>query len=137
MVAVDKETSATVVHPWFGWLRGVAGVVALVIAGLYGLLFFEVLVVAGTEDAGRGILGVAAVVFAVLAVLMWSVRSRVVWIVAALLQVLMAGMYLVVSTDRDPPFEVWGLTARGLSLVLLASLVAMLVMDRRNRAGQR
>jgi hypothetical protein len=64
MVAVDKETSATVVHPWFGWLRGVAGVVALVIAGLYGLLFFEVLVVAGTEDAGRGILGVAAVVFA-------------------------------------------------------------------------
>jgi hypothetical protein len=68
---------------------------------------------------------------------MWSVRSRVVWIVAALLQVLMAGMYLVVSTDRDPPFEVWGLTARGLSLVLLASLVAMLVMDRRNRAGQR
>lgn len=116
-----------------GRLRSAATGASLLLAGLYGLLFVGVLSVVGTEDTSRGILGVAAVVFVAAAVLLWWVHKPTVWIAVGLLQVLMAAMYLGASSGRDPAFEVWGLTARALSLVLLAALVALLVTRRRSR----
>ena len=117
-------------------LRGVAVVVSLLLAGLYGLLFADVLSVAGAEDAGRGILGVAAGVLVAAAALLWWVRKPAVWVGVGLLQLLMAVMYLGASTGRDPAFEVWGLTARALSLVLLAVLVSLLVATRQARRAR-
>jgi hypothetical protein len=35
-----------------------------------------------------------------------------------------AAMYVAVAPERDPAFEVWGLTIRGLSFVLIVLLVA-------------
>ena len=72
----------------------------------------------------------AAGVFVGVAALLWWVREPAVWVGVGLLPLLMMVMYLAVSTERDPAFEVWGLTARGLSLVLLAALVSLPVTTR-------
>lgn len=108
-------------------LRPIAVALAAAIALIYVLLWLDVLSLPGAETGDRGILGVAGGVFAVLTVLVAVVRRRAVLVAAAALQVLLAVMYLAVSTDRDPSFEVWGLTIRALSLLLLVALVGLLL----------
>jgi hypothetical protein len=111
----------------------IAGVIAL----LYGLLSTGVLPIAGATDAERGILGVAGAVFAVLAGLLWWRCSRVLWVGAVALQLLMGWMYLAIAPDRDPSFEVWGVTIRVLSLTLVLVLVRLLVVSRGDRTERR
>lgn len=115
----------------------VAGGLAGTIAVLYGLLFVGVLAIDGAADAERGILGVAAAVFAVLAGLLWWLRSRVLWAATAALQLLLGWMYLAIAPDRDPAFETWGVTIRCVSLVLIIVLVRLLVTERRERRADR
>jgi hypothetical protein len=112
-------------------LRSAAAIVAALIAGVYGLIFAGVLSVGRAEAGDLAILGVAGAVFAVLALLLWRVPSRLLWAGVGLLQLLLTAMYVAVSPERDPSFEIWGLTIRGLSLVLLGILVALLVGARR------
>jgi hypothetical protein len=114
-------------------LRGTAAAAAALMAVLYGLIFAGVLSVGRASEGDLGILGVAGLVFAVLAALLWFVRSRLLWAAIAGLQVLMGWMYVVVGAERDPSFEVWGLTIRVLSVVLVAALVVLLLDARRRR----
>lgn len=103
------------------------------IALLYGLMFLGILSVEGATGDERGIVGLAAAVFVVLTVLLWWRRSRPLWVGTAGLQLLMGAMYVAIAPERDPSFEVWGLTIRGLSLLLVATLVGLLVSTRRDR----
>jgi hypothetical protein len=114
-------------------LAAVATATSAMIALFYGLLFAGVLSVDGADEAGRAILGVAGGVFLFLAILLWFVRSRWLWAGAALLQALMAMMYVTVAPEREPSFEVWGLTIRALSAVLLVVLILLLVSSWRDR----
>lgn len=100
---------------------------------LYLAIFAGVLSV-GRADVGElGILGVAGAVFAAFAALLWWVRHRAVWIGVALFQLPLAAMYVAIAPERDPSFEVWGLTIRALSVVLVVALVRTFLDDRRWR----
>jgi hypothetical protein len=114
-------------------LRGIAAATAALMAILYGLILAGVLSVGRASEGDLGILGVAGLVFAVLAALLWFVRSRLLWAAIALLQVLMGWMYVVVGAERDPSFEVWGVSIRVLSLVLVVTLITLFVEARRSR----
>lgn len=103
------------------------------IALLYALMFLGILSVEGVSGDERGIVGLAAAVFVALTVALWRRRSRLLWVGAAGLQLVMGAMYVAIAPERDPSFEVWGLTIRGLSLVLLGALVGLLVSVRRDR----
>ena len=116
-------------------LQRVATIASGAIALLYALLFLGVLGIEGASDAERGILGAAAAVFAALAGLLWWRRSRLLWVGAAGLQLLLGWMYLAIAPERDPSFELWGITIRLLSLVLLGAVIGLLVAARRDRAG--
>jgi hypothetical protein len=112
-----------------------AAATAALIAAIYGLIFAGVLSVGPAEAGELGILGVAGGVFLVLALLLWRLRSRLLYAATALLQLLLAVMYVAVAPERDPAFEVWGLTIRALSLVLLAAVVMLFVQARRSSPG--
>ncbi len=134
MARTDVPSTGPRTQPRLTGLRLVAAGTAALIAVVYGLLFADVLSIAGATAGDRGILGVAGAVFLVLAVLLWLVRSRWLWAGAALLQVLLAVMYLAVAPERDPSFEVWGLTIRALSAVLLITLLALIAGTLRRRS---
>jgi hypothetical protein len=112
-------------------LRRPAAMLAAAISVLYLLIFAGVLSVGRAEAGELGILGVASGVFAVLAILLWRVRSRLLWAGAGLLQVLLTWMYVAIAPERDPSFEAWGLTIRGLSMVLLVLLAGLLLGARK------
>lgn len=108
-----------------------AALLAALMALIYLLLWLGVLDLGEATDGELGILGVAGGVHLVLAVLLLIWRRRVLWVIVAVLQVLLAAMYVAIAAERDPAYEVWGLTIRGLSLVLVVVLVTMLVGSRR------
>jgi hypothetical protein len=114
-------------------LHRAAAVTTLAIAALYALIFAGVLSV-GRADAGElGILGVAGVAHLVLAAALWAWPRRILFVGTALLQLLLAAMYVAIAPERDPSYEVWGLAIRSLSLVLVVLLVAAFVQTRRVR----
>ncbi len=115
-------------------LRRTAAGIAALIALLYGLIWAGVLTVGTDAEAGElGILGVAGVVFLVLAALLWRYANRVLWVGTAVLQALMIWMYVVVGAERDPAFEVWGISIRVAQVALIGVLVALLVRSTRHR----
>jgi hypothetical protein len=115
-------------------LQLVAVACSAAIALLYLGLFTGLLALPGAETGDLGILGVAGGVFAVLAGLLWWLHSRLLWAIGAVMQALLGWMYVAIAPERDPAFEVWGLTIRAISLVLFAALVALLVTARRDRS---
>ncbi len=113
--------------------RSAAGICVL-IAVLYGLIWTGVLTVVTESQPGElGILGVAGVAFLVLAALLWRFASRVLWIGTAVLQALMIWMYVAIGVERDPGFEVWGISIRVAQVALIGVLIALLVRSRRHR----
>jgi hypothetical protein len=56
------------------------------------------------------------------ALLLATLDRRVLWILGAAFQIGVAIMYVVVSQQRTPPFEVWGITLRIIQIPLLAVL---------------
>jgi hypothetical protein len=111
--------------------RTAAGIAAFV-AVLYGLIWAGVLDVVDHAEVGElGILGVAGVVFLVLAALLWRFASRVLWLGTAVLQALTIWMYVAISAEREPPFEVWGISIRVAQLALISVLVTLLVQGTR------
>jgi hypothetical protein len=109
-----------------------AAATSALIASIYGLIYAGVLSVGRAEAGDLGILGVAGGVFLVLALLLWRLRSRLLYAATALLQLLLAVMYVAVAPERDPAFEMWGLTIRALSLVLLVAVATLFVQARRD-----
>jgi hypothetical protein len=115
-----------------GRMRPVAAGVAGLVAVLYLLIGVEVITVVEDQgEAGAAPVLIAGVLFAALAVLLLVTGARRVLLAGAVLQVLVLVMYVVVSSERVPPFEGWGLGIKALQVGLLAGLVTMLVRQSR------
>jgi hypothetical protein len=111
-----------------GGMRFVAAGVAGVVAVLYLLIGFDVITVVEDQAAvGAAPVFMAGVLFAALAVLVLVTPSRPVLVAGAALQVVVLVMYLVVSSERIPAFEAWGVGLKALQAGLLVALVSMLV----------
>jgi GNAT superfamily N-acetyltransferase len=65
--------------------------------------------------------------FALGAVLLVLVDHRGLWLPGALLQVMVIAMYVAVSSQRTPPFEVWGITAKVLQATILVALAYLVL----------
>lgn len=65
--------------------------------------------------------------FALGAVLLLLVDHRGLWLLGALLQVLVIAMYVAISSQRTPPFEVWGITIKVLQAAILLALAYLVL----------
>ena len=110
---------------------GLSGAIAL----LYLLIYAGVLSVGRAEAGDLGALGVAGIVFILIAGLLWFKPSRLLWTAVAVFQIPLMAMYVAIAPERDPGFEVWGVTIRVLSVALLAVMIAQLVAARRQRTA--
>jgi uncharacterized protein len=111
-------------------LRRFAALLCAGIAGVYVLIGTEVVTVSRPTDAevDIGVFGFgAAAIFLVGLVLLLRTDRRVVWGLGAALQLMIAAMYVGVSSDRDPAFEAWGLGLRVPQLILFGILVYLAV----------
>lgn len=111
---------------------GLAGAIALV----YALIATHVVtVLAGSADTVArdqfGFAAPAALVFVVGAVLLLRYDDLRLWVLGALLQVTIVVMYLGLAPEREPSFELWGVTIRVLQVALFVAL-ARLALQRRN-----
>ncbi len=99
--------------------------IAIAMAAIYVLIGLNVLRVVdaqgGTDLLGFG--AAAAALFGTGAVLLLLLDRRPLWVIGAILQVLVAAMYVAVAPSREPSFEVWGITLRILQIPLFAALV--------------
>lgn len=116
-------------------LHRIVAALAAANAAIYGLIATGVFSVGRAEGGELGILGAAGVVYLVLALLLWFVPRPLVWLGAALLQVPVIAMYVAIASERDPSYEVWGITLRVLQVALLVTLVTLLVQRLRDRHG--
>lgn len=113
-------------------LRRCAAGLCLVMAAVYLLIAAGVSGIESTEEMSIVTFGVgAASIFVVGAVLLLALDNRVLWGLGAAMQVMMAVMYLAVSSDRSPAFEAWGIGLRVLQLVLFVLLVLLTVRHAR------
>ncbi|MFU8839453.1 MAG: hypothetical protein ACNA8R_01870 [Nitriliruptoraceae bacterium] len=112
-----------------------ASLLAVMIALLYLLLATGVLDLGDADRGELGILGAAGVLHLVIAAALWWRPRR--WLLAAVVavQLAMAAMYVAIAPERVPPYELWGLTIRALSALLVLALVLGLVAGRRARPG--
>jgi hypothetical protein len=110
-------------------VRLVGAIAAAVMAGIYVLIGLGVLHVgtstaSGTEDPnfmfgfGMG----AGAAFALGALLLVLTDWRPLWLLGFVFQVLVYATYVSVSSQREPPFEVWGITLRIVQVPLMLSL---------------
>ena len=75
--------------------------------------------------------GVAAgAAFVVGAILLLAFDRRLLWVLGAALQVGVIVMYVVVASERTPPFEVWGLLIKVLQVAVLIALAYLIVRPR-------
>lgn len=107
-----------------------AAALSALIAVLYLLLGTGVLDLGEAESGELGILVAAGVVHLLLAVVLWLRPWRWLLAIVVLMQLALAGMYVAIAPERDPSFEVWGLTVRGLSLLLVVALVLAMLPRR-------
>jgi hypothetical protein len=77
----------------------------------------------------------AAFAFALGAALLLARPGRIVWILGALFMVLVLVAYVLVAPNRHPSFELWGISLKVAQIAILASLLGLLVHDRKVRAG--
>ena len=100
------------------------------VAAVYGLLAAGVLDLGAADSGELGILGVAGVVHLLLAagLWLWLWPRRVLSSATVLLQLALAALYVAIAPERDPSYEVWGLTIRALSAAL--DVLAILAMVR-------
>ena len=110
-------------------VRYVGAAAAAAMAAIYYLIGIGVLKVvdpgATTGDTpdmlvfGAG----AGTMFLVGAILLFGTDRRLLWVGGAVLQVLVAAMYVAVSPSRTPQFELWGITLRLIQVPLFAALL--------------
>lgn len=112
-----------------------AALTAVVIAAVYGLLAAGVLDLGAAESGELGILGVAGGVHLLLAAALWTWPRRLVLSTTVVLQLALAAMYVAIAPERDPHYEVWGVTIRALSVLLVVLAIAALARGGRRRAA--
>jgi hypothetical protein len=110
-------------------VRYLAAIAAGAMASIYFLIGLGVLQVVdpgSAADAGTDMFvfgALAGAAFLLGAVLLLAFDRRALWIVGAIFQVLVFVMYVVVSQQRTPAFEVWGIALRIVQVPLFAALV--------------
>jgi hypothetical protein len=114
-------------------LHRVAAALAGLNAVLYGLIFSGVLSVGRVDEGELGILGVAGIVYLALAAILWFLPRPLLWAAATLMQVLVIAMYVAIAPERDPSYEVWGVTLRVFQVAMIVTLVGLLVRAVRGR----
>jgi hypothetical protein len=72
----------------------------------------------------------AGAAFVVGTILLLAFDRRLLWLLGALLQLGVVGMYFAIATQRTPSFEVWGVLIKVLQLALLAGLVYLVARPR-------
>lgn len=108
------------------------------IALLYGLIAAHVVTVIDgpASQVAQDQLGFAlpaAVVHLLGAALLWRFDRRLLWIGGVILQALIIALYFAVAPQRDPTFEIWGITIRILQFGLLAALTYLSIRPARPR----
>lgn len=107
---------------------------SLVAAALYLLIGFGILDIGESADGGNpGLFEFGAMmgaVFGITAVLLWFVRSRILWVAVAVIQVIVLVGYVAFASYREPPFDLWGLVIKGAQAVILAAMVYLVVRGR-------
>ena len=79
------------------------------------------------REVGLLVFGIsAALMFALGAVLLLRTDRRMVLVLGALFQAFAIAMYFQVSGQRDPQFEIWGLSLKVAQAVILLALVVLL-----------
>lgn len=78
----------------------------------------------------------AGAAFALGALLLVAVDHRGLWLLGALLQVGVLVMYVVVSPQRTPAFETWGILIKVLQAVILAALAYLVANAPERRLPQ-
>ena len=107
-------------------MRYLGAAAAWVSAVLYYLIGFGVLDIGEAKDgAATDLLGfglITGTTFVVAGVVVLLVHRR--WLIAlvGLLDLVVIIGYFAVSGIREPPYEVWGLTIKGLQVVLLLAI---------------
>ena len=123
-------------------VRYLAAIAAGAMATIYfliGLGVLEAVDPASAADTGTDmfVFGLSAgAMFLLGAVLLLALDRRFLWAGGAVLQVLVFAMYLVVSQQRTPAFEVWGITLRIIQVPLFAALVYLSVHREARRAAR-
>jgi hypothetical protein len=109
-------------------------VAAAVTAILYLLIGVGVLRVGeSSTGAPNDLLSFGAIVggtFAVVAALLWFVRSKVLWSAIAVLQVIVLVGYVAAAGLRTPSFEPWGILVKVCQLAVLAAVLYLIVRGR-------
>lgn len=109
-------------------MRVVAAGICGVIAAGYLAIAAGLTSIEPSEDMDIVVFGVgAAAIFLIGAALLLTQDRRPLWAAGAALQIMIAAMYLAVSSDRTPAFEAWGLGLRVLQVPLLVLLVLLAV----------
>lgn len=106
-------------------IRAVGAALAGTMATIYFLIGLGVFNVVTDKPADASMLGFGAsagAMFLLGAILLLAFDRRWLWVAGAILQVLVAAMYIAVAPDRDPHFEVWGITLRVIQVGLFAAL---------------
>ena len=81
------------------------------------------------EGAGNDLLGfgtVSGVAYLIVATLIYLIKRKLVWILAAVFDLLVIIVYFAVAGIRQPPYEVWGLLIKVLEVVLLGALAYLI-----------
>jgi hypothetical protein len=118
-------------------LRRVAAGVTGLMALIYLLIYTGPLSIGEATSGDLGILGVAGLVFAGMALLLWFVEKRWILGVIVAVQVPIFAMYLAIAPERDPSFEFWGVSLRVLQVVLVVTLLTLLARQLRGHGGER
>jgi hypothetical protein len=116
-------------------LHRAAATLAALNAVIYGLIFAGALSVGRADEGELGILGVAGIVYLVLAAVLWFVPRPLVWAAATAMQVMVIAMYVAIAPERDPSFEIWGITLRVLQVAMIVVLATLLVRAARGRSS--
>jgi hypothetical protein len=74
----------------------------------------------------------AGAAFLLGALLLVAFDRRVLWILGAILQVLVAWGYFAVAPSRTPSFEAWGIALRVIQVPLFAALLYLAVRSRKS-----
>ena len=72
----------------------------------------------------------AAAAFALGVALMLLRPGRVVWTLGALFMVFVIWAYIAVAPERDPHYEIWGISLKVLQAITLVALLGLLANDR-------
>jgi peptidoglycan/LPS O-acetylase OafA/YrhL len=119
--------------------RLAAATLSSVIAVLYALIASGLVTVLDGPTAARDQLAFAtpaAVVYLVGAVLLLRFDQRRLWVLGALLQAAVIAQYLNLASEREPPFEPWGIAIRVVQAALLAVLVVLAIGPARQHGSE-